>query len=202
MESVQRRAQLLRRGVQLEYLTLAWNVAGTALLTSAALWARSVALVGFGLDSLIEIFASLVVVWQLKGAPANVYAVREREGLRMIGWSFLALVVYVLWQALYVLAEQVHPGTSELGLVWLGATVAVMLLLAWGKHTTGRELDSAVLNTEARVTFVDGCLALVILVGVALNALVGWWWADPIAALIMVPLIAKEGWDALLRCPA
>jgi len=131
-----------------------------------------------------------------------VYAVREREGLRMIGWSFLALVVYVLWQALYVLAEQVHPGTSELGLVWLGATVAVMLLLAWGKHTTGRELDSAVLNTEARVTFVDGCLALVILVGVALNALVGWWWADPIAALIMVPLIAKEGWDALLRCPA
>jgi divalent metal cation (Fe/Co/Zn/Cd) transporter len=202
MESVQRRAQLLRRGVQLEYLTLAWNVAGTALLISAALWARSVALVGFGLDSLIEIFASLVVVWQLKGATANVYAVREREGLRMIGWSFLALVVYVLWQALYVLAEQVHPGTSELGLVWLGATVAVMLLLAWGKHTTGRELDSAVLNTEARVTFVDGCLALVILMGVALNALVGWWWADPIAALIMVPLIAKEGWDALLRCPA
>jgi hypothetical protein len=119
--------------VQLEYLTLAWNVAGTALLISAALWARSVALVGFGLDSLIEIFASLVVVWQLKGATANVYAVREREGLRMIGWSFLALVVYVLWQALYVLAEQVHPGTSELGLVWLGATVAVMLLLAWGR---------------------------------------------------------------------
>jgi divalent metal cation (Fe/Co/Zn/Cd) transporter len=183
---------LLNRGLYLEYLTLGWNVVGSAIIIGAAYLAGSVALAGFGIDSLIEIFASVVVVWQLRGSGKE----RERRALRLIGVAFLALAVYVLVQSVRTLVSQAHPAASLFGMVWLVATVAVMLLLAWGKYRTGKQLDNPVLLTESRVTLVDAYLAAAVLVGVALNALVGWWWADPLAGLVIVYYGIREGLHA------
>src|SRR5262245_1911277 len=130
-----RPSTLLNRGLLLEYATLAWNVVGTVVVVTAAVQARSVALAGFGLDSLIEIFASMIVVWQLRGTHER----RERVALRCIGAAFLALAVYVLAQCSYTLATGARPAPSLSGIVWLTLTVAAMLLLAAGKHVTGRD---------------------------------------------------------------
>lgn len=184
---------LIRRGLRLEYLTLGWNVVGAVVVLAAAFAARSVALAGFGLDSLIEIFASVVVVWQLSGAGRE----RERLALRLIGVSFFALALYVAAQTAYTLIARSHPDRSPLGLAWLAATLVVMLLLSWGKLVTGRRLGNTVLLTEARVTLIDGLLAGAVLVGLALNATLGWWWADPLAALVIVYYGVREGVAAL-----
>jgi divalent metal cation (Fe/Co/Zn/Cd) transporter len=182
-------ATLLRRGLQLEYLTLVWNVVGVVIVAFAAIAARSVALAGFGLDSLIEIFASVVVVWHLQGIAQD----RERPALRLIGGAFFTLAIYVLVQATYTLVTGPRPRTSVLGIVWLAATVIAMLLLARGKHVTGRRLNNPVLATEARVTLIDGILAATVLVGLVLNAVAGYWWADPLAGLVIVYYGLHEG---------
>jgi len=182
-------SSLLRRGLWLEYATLGWNVAGTAVVLIAALRTGSAALAGFGLDSAIEIFASLVVVWQLKGLEQG----RERLALKLIGAAFIALAVYVLVQSVWTLLATAHPAASPPGIVWLAATCIVMLLLAWGKSVTGRRLGNLVLTTEARVTLIDAALAAAVLVGVGLNALLGWWWADPLAGLVIVYYGLTEG---------
>lgn len=183
---------LLKRGLTLEYLTLGWNVVGAGIIIAAAVKAHSVALAGFGLDSLIEIFASVIVVWQLK----NIGHDRERLALRLIGGAFFALALYVLAQAIYTLLTRSHPGQSPGGIAWLAATLVAMLLLAWGKLVTGRQLNNPVLLTEARVTLIDGILAAAVLVGLVLNALFGWWWADPLAGLVIVYYGIKEGLHA------
>ena len=183
---------LLKRGLRLEYLTLAWNVIGTAIVISSAIAAGSVALAGFGIDSLIEIFASVVVVWQLNGTAQH----RERRALRLIGAAFFALVAYVLFQSARSVLLQIHPATSSLGIVWLAATLAAMVLLARGKHQTGLALNNSVLLTEARVTLIDAYLAAAVLAGLILNALFGWWWADPIAGLVIVYYGLREGQHA------
>lgn len=184
--------RLLRRGLRLEYATLAWNVVGTAVIIAAAVRAESAALAGFGLDSLIEIFASTIVVWQLKGVNQS----RERTALRLIGIAFFLLSLYVLVQSVYVLVSGQRPGSSPSGIAWLAATVVVMLFLAWGKLATGRRLRNPVLQTEARVTLVDAYLAAAVLVGVVLNGWLGWWWADPLAGLVIVYYGAREGREA------
>jgi len=189
MEGAALESTLLRRGLRLEYATLGWNVVGVGIVIAAAIAARSVALAGFGLDSLIEIFASVIVVWQLKGVNEH----RERRALRLIGGAFYALAVYVLIQAAYVLVRDVRPGTSVLGIVWLAATLIAMLLLASGKRVTGKQLGNAVLMTEAHVTLIDAYLAGAVLIGLILNALFGWWWADPLAGLVIVYYGIKEG---------
>jgi divalent metal cation (Fe/Co/Zn/Cd) transporter len=186
----------LRRGLLLEYLTLGWNVVGVAVLAFAAVAAGSVALAGFGLDSGIEIFASLVVVWQLRSA-AEAGAARERRALRLIGVAFLLLVAYVSIQAVWVLVTRTHPDASPAGIAWTGLTCVVMLGLAAGKARTGRALGSEVLMTEGRVTLVDAYLAGSVLVGLVLNATLGWWWADPAAALVIVGYGVREGRAAL-----
>lgn len=180
---------LLRRGLRLEYVTLGWNVIGVGIVIAAALAAHSVALAGFGLDSLIEIFASVIVVWQLKGVDER----RERQALRLIGGAFFALAIYVLVQAGYVLLARARPETSILGIVWLSATLIAMLLLAAGKRQTGARLGNAVLMTEAHVTLIDAYLAASVLVGLMLNALLHWWWADPLAGLVIVYYGISEG---------
>lgn len=180
---------LLGRGVWLEYATLLWNVVGSVLVISAAVGAASAALAGFGLDSLIEIFASVVVVWQLKGIEQG----RERRALKLIGSAFLLLAAYVLAQSLWTFWAEAHPAPSPIGMAWLTATIAAMLLLAWGKLVTGRQLSNPVLTAEARVTLIDAALAAAVLLGVGLNALLGWWWADPLAGLVIVYYGLKEG---------
>jgi len=186
------RARLMKRGFFLEYATLGWNVIGVGVILVAAGMARSVALAGFGLDSLIEIFASVVVLWQLFSVDDR----RERRALRLIGGAFFALAVYVLVQSAYVLLANVHARPSPGGIAWLALTVAVMLALAYGKRETGTKLGNAVLVTEARVTLIDALLAFAVLVGLAVNARFGWWWADPIAGLVIVYYGIREGTHA------
>jgi len=185
---------LLRRGVRLEYVTLGWNVIGAAVVMVAAFAVRSIALAGFGLDSLIEIFASIVVVWQLTGPQQ---AGQERQALRLIGVAFVLLSLYIAVQAVRTLVLGHHPGTSTGALVWLSLTVVVMLALAADKRLTGNALGNVVLQTEARVTLIDAGLAAAVLVGTALNAGLGWWWADPLAGLVIVYYCAREGAHAL-----
>jgi divalent metal cation (Fe/Co/Zn/Cd) transporter len=182
------RAALLRRGFALEYATLAWNVAGIVVLAIAALSARSVALAGFALDSLIEIGASTVVIWELSGTGEE----RQRRGLRLIGYAFAALAAYLLVQSTVVLAAGYHPRHSVLGIVWTAVTAAVMFALAVGKARTGTALGNPVLRTEGRVTLIDGILAAAVLLGLVLNAALGWWWADPAAGYLLVFYAARE----------
>ncbi len=176
------RRSLLRRGFALEYATLVWNVVGIIILASAAIEAKSVALAGFGLDSLIEIGASLVVIWELSGTGAA----RRRKALRIIGAAFGALGVYLLVQSTMVLVAGFHPEPSPLGIAWTTVTAATMFALAAGKARTGAALRNPVLTTEGRVTLIDGLLAAAVLLGLSLNSIAGWWWADPLAGYVLV----------------
>jgi divalent metal cation (Fe/Co/Zn/Cd) transporter len=182
------RDTLTRRGLHLEYATLGWNVIGVPVLVVAAVRSGSAAAAGFGFDSAIEIGASLVVVWELTGAPKE----REVLSLRLIRYAFLALAAYVTAQAAYTLIEGHHPGHSTLGIGWTAATCVVMLGLARGKAVTGRALGNPVLLAEGRVTLVDACLAAAVLIALTLNALAGWWWADPLAGLAIVGYALRE----------
>lgn len=188
-----REAGLLRRGRALEAATLGWNVAGIVLLGFAAVQARSVALAGFGLDSLIEIGASTVVLWELAGGDEA----RQHRALRLIGAAFVALAGYLLVQGIAVLASGFHARRSWLGIGWTAATAAVMFSLARGKARTGAALDNPVLLTEGRVTTIDGILAVTVLAGLALDAGLGWWWADPAAGFVLVYYAIREAFTAL-----
>ena len=188
---------LLRRGLGLEYATLGWNVIGLGVLAVAAIGAGSPALAGFGLDSLIEIFASLIVVWQLKGIHAD----RETRAMRLIGAAFAVLVAYLVIQLVIVFVTGVRPATSPPGIVWTALTFVVMLALAWGKIRTGRTLGNPVLRAEGKVTLVDAYLAGAVLAGLVLNALFGWWWADPLAGLVVIYYAAREARHAFKHTP-
>src|SRR5262245_24724972 len=192
-----RRARLLRRGLWLEYTTLGWNLVEIGFLILAAATARSVALAGFALDSGIEIFASLVVVSQLRVTSTPD---QHRRAVRLIGVAFLALAAYVVVQAAVTLAAGIRPDPSPLGIGWLAATCLVMLGLAAGKARTGRELAHPVLQAEAGVTLIDAALAAGILAGLTLNAAAGWWWADLAGGAVIVAYGIREGRDHL-RAP-
>ncbi|MEU2780046.1 cation transporter [Streptomyces sp. NPDC007162] len=182
------RRALVRRGSALEYVTLGWNVIGIVVLAVAALSARSVALAGFGLDSLIEIGASTVVVWELSGTGED----RRRRALKLIGVGFALLAVYLLVQSTWVLASGFRPHHSLLGIGWTAVTAAVMFTLAVGKARTGTALDDPVLKTEGRVTLIDGLLASAVLLGLLLNSLAGLWWADPATGYVLVYYALRE----------
>jgi divalent metal cation (Fe/Co/Zn/Cd) transporter len=188
-----RHARLLSRGRKLEAATLGWNIVGVLVLAFAAVQARSVALAGFGLDSLIEIGASTVVLWEL----ADVDQERRRRAMRLIGFAFVGLAVYLVIQSTVVLVVGFHPHHSPLGIVWTGVTAAVMFGLAFGKARTGVALDNPVLRAEGRITMIDGILATAVLVGLILNAVAGWWWADPLAGYVLLYYAVREARESL-----
>lgn len=182
------RVTLLRRGRLLEWCTLLWNVAAVVVLAVLALRAASVALAGFGLDSLIEIGASAVVLWELSGSGED----RQRRALRMIGVAFAALACYLLVQSTVAIVAGHHASPSPAGIVWTAVTALVMFALAFGKRRTGAALGNPVLETEGRVTFIDGLLATAVLLGLALDLWLGWWWADPLAGYVIVYYAVRE----------
>ena len=192
------RDDLRRRGLALEYATLAWNVVGVGMLAVTAWRSGSVALAGFGLDSLIEIFASVVVIWQLTDTAAD----REPRALRLLGGAFLLLALYVLLQSAVAWHTGARAAPSIPGMVWLLATIVAMLLLADGKRKVGRALGSVILLTESRVTLIDAALAGAVLLGVGANTLFGWWWADPLAGLVIVTYGIREARAALRHAAA
>ena len=186
--SVDRMSRLRRRGFVLEWITLAWNVVGVIILGFLAISAASTALAGFGLDSLIEIGASTVVLWELSGTGEQ----RQRRALRLIGAAFIALAAYLLVQSAVALITQHHPASSIGGIAWTAITAVTMFTLAGLKTRTGGALGNPVLETEGHVTFIDGLLAVAVLLGVTLNTVFGWWWADPLAGLVIVYYAIRE----------
>jgi divalent metal cation (Fe/Co/Zn/Cd) transporter len=181
-------ARSLRRGRQLEVLTLGWNLVGVAILAFAAIEAKSVALAGFGLDSVIEIGASTVVLWEL----ADVAQARQRTALRLIGSAFLTLAIYLGVQSTLVLVIGFRPHHSPIGIVWTAMTAIAMFALASGKARVGAALDNPVLRAEGRVTMIDGILATAVLSGLVLNTFAGWWWADPVTGYLILYYALRE----------
>ncbi|HEV3353150.1 MAG TPA: cation transporter [Acidimicrobiales bacterium] len=164
---------------------------------STGLAANSLALVAFGLDSCVEVFASIVVLWHLGGAPEEADPARARRAVRLIAGAFALLGVYLLVQAVRGFVTRHNPESSLVGTVFIAATVVVMFMLAWAKRRTGRSLGNRPLIANASLTFIDGCLATGILAALLADRLFGWWWADPLAAAI-VGLVAlneaRENW--------
>jgi divalent metal cation (Fe/Co/Zn/Cd) transporter len=140
------------------------------------------------LDSLIEIGASTVVLWELSGTGED----RQHRALRWIGSAFVALAAYLSVQSTVALVFQQHSSPSVAGIAWTGVTAVVMFALAFGKARTGRALGNPVLSTEGRVTFIDGLLAVAVLGGLVLDLVLGWWWADPVAGYVIVYYAVRE----------
>jgi divalent metal cation (Fe/Co/Zn/Cd) transporter len=187
------RSLTLSRGRQLEVITLSWNVIGVVILAYAAIEAKSVALAGFGLDSVIEIGASAVVLWEL----ADMAQARQLKAMRMIGSAFVALAIYLCAQSTFVLAVGFRPHHSSIGIVWTAVTAVAMFALASGKARIGAALDNPVLKAEGRVTMIDGVLATAVLSGLILNAFAGWWWADPVTGYVIVYYALREARGSL-----
>jgi divalent metal cation (Fe/Co/Zn/Cd) transporter len=194
------RAALVRRGLRLNYLGIGYNVLEAVVAVAAGLVAGSVALVGFGFDSVIEVTASAAAQWRLRSDVDPHRRERvERRTARIIGWSFLALAVYVALDSTAALAHRDAPERSVPGLVLLALSAIVMPWLARAKRRVARALVSGALEADAMQTSLCAYLSIIALAGVALNAFVGWWWADPVAALAMVPIIAREGVEGVRR---
>ena len=192
------RPTLVRQGLRLNYLTIAYNTVEAIVSLAAGLVAGSVALVGFGVDSGIEVTASVAAQWRLRADLDPVRRERvEHVTRRVIGVSFLALAVYVAVDSVKTLWEREGPEASTFGLVILVLSVLVMPLLARAKRRIARALRSRALEGDAAQTSLCAYLSVIALAGVGLNAAFGWWWADPVAALLMVPIIAKEGMEGL-----
>jgi divalent metal cation (Fe/Co/Zn/Cd) transporter len=183
---------LRRRALALEFVTIAWNLLEGVLAIVAGLLAGSVALVAFGLDSSVEVFASAVVVWELRGVDRR----RERRAVRAIGAAYLVVAVYILLDSGDALRIANRPEASPIGMLLLAATVLVMAVLGITKLRVGRELHSATVTADGRFSLVDGSLAGAVLVGLALTALFGWWWADALLAIGISLLAFREGREA------
>lgn len=190
------RRDLRRRALRLEYATIAWNLGEAVLTIGLGLAAGSLALVAFGTDSIIEVFASGVVVWHERpdrpGDPS-----RSARALRLVAVAFFALAVVLGAVAVQDLVIGRRPGESIPGIVYLALTALVMFGLAIAKLGVARRLGSAPLRSEAMLTYLDGILSVLTLTGLALNAAFGLWWADPAAALIVALVAASEGAQTL-----
>jgi divalent metal cation (Fe/Co/Zn/Cd) transporter len=185
-----RMARLRRRGFWLEYASMAWMTAEAAVAITAGVIASSIALVGFGLDSVIEFFAAAVVVWQLHGED------RETRAVRLIGVTFFALAAFLAVEGIRDLADRARPEQSIPGLAVTAAALVVMPLLAVAKRRTGRALGNRTLIADSAETAFCAVTSAAALLGVGLNAWLGWWWADPVAALVIGALAVKEGLEA------
>lgn len=189
------RGGLLRKGRVLEVLTLAWNAVEAVVAVGSGLLAGSTALVGFGVDSLIESLSGAILLWRLKEGEAG--EGREELALRLVGVSFLALAAWVGWDALGALLARDAPDESLVGICLAAVSLVVMPALARAKRGVARGLGSLALEADSRQTDLCAYLSAILLGGLMLNAALDWWWADPVAGLAMVPIIGKEGLEAL-----
>lgn len=192
------RSQLVRRGRYLEYFTIGYNSLEGLIAVGAGVLAVSIALVGFGFDSLIEVISGAVLLWRLHADVDEARRERvEAISLRIVGICFLVLALYVIHDSVEVLLKHQIPTESLIGIVLAAVSLIVMPLLVRAKRRVARSINSGALMADSKQTELCTYLSAILLGGLLLNALFGWWWADPIAALIMVPIIAKEGIEAL-----
>jgi divalent metal cation (Fe/Co/Zn/Cd) transporter len=192
--AVSRRADLLRGGRQLEYFTIAYNCLGGVASVAAGVIAGSISLVGFGLDSFIEVTSAAALIWRFgrDGDPVH-REVAERRSLRIVGVCFLALAAYIAYDSVAALLKHETPERSIPGMAIAVALLIVMPLLANAKRKVAAAIGSSAMQADARQTDFCTYLSAILVGGLLLNALFGLWWADPVAALCMVPIIAKEG---------
>src|SRR2546423_880308 len=197
------RRSAVRQGILLSYATIGYNSFEAIGSLIAGLLSGSVALVGFGIDSVIEVIASLAAQWRLR-ADANLSRRSDSEGLtlRIVGWCFVVLAAYVGIDSIKSLYLEEEPDRSWFGLFVLALSAIVMPALALAKRRVARKMESRALETEAKQTSLCAYLSVIALGGVALNAFFGWWWADPVAALVMVPIIGREGVQAIRLNPS
>ena len=188
-------SQKLRLGRRLEYFTLSWNLAEAAVAVGAGLFAGSIALIGFGFDSLIESLSGSILLWRLQGSEDG--EKRERLAHRMVGGSFFLLSLYVAFEAGKSLLHREEPKASVVGIILSVVSLIVMPLLARAKRRVAASLNSHTLVADSRQTDICAYLSAILLGGLLSNALFGWWWADPVAALCMLPMIFREGIEAL-----
>lgn len=192
------RASVARRGRRLEYFTIAWNIAEGVIAIVAGAFAGSISLVGFGIDSLIEVTSGAALLWRMTvDADAARREAIERRSLQIVGWCFVALAVYIAYEAAMSLWRREPPERSLPGIVLAAISLVTMPLLSRAKRKVAAALNSAAMRADAKQTEFCAYLSAILLIGLLLNAVLGWWWADPAAALIMVPIIANEGREAL-----
>lgn len=197
------RPALIRRGLLLEYLTVGWNVLEGIIAILAGIASGSIALIAFGVDSVVETISGVVLIWRLKTeerGELDYDAIErvERRAEQLVGVSFMLLAAYVAFEAIRTLVTAEAPDPSPIGIVLTAVSIAVMLWLARAKEQTGEALGSRALIADAHQTRACWYLSAVALAGLALNALLGWWWADPVAALAIVVLLVREGREALV----
>lgn len=193
MATAQVTGPLVRRAVRLEYFTIAWNILEATVAIGAGIAAGSIALVGFGFDSSIESFAAAVVLWQLRGAR---HEEREQRALRLIAVTFFVLAGYVVFESVRDLVTNSEPETSVVGIGVAVVSIIVMPTLGFAKRRLAERLGSQVLRADAAETFLCSWLSVILLAGLVLNGTVGWWWADPVAALGIAWLALREGREA------
>jgi divalent metal cation (Fe/Co/Zn/Cd) transporter len=186
------RRRLARRAALLAWFTIGWNTIEGIVAVGAGIAAGSIALVGFGLDSGVEVFAGAVVVWQLRGVSED----KEQRALRLIAVSFFALAAYTIAEASRDLLDGDHAATSLVGVVLAAVSLLVMPALAVAKRRTGRQLGNTVVVADSTETALCSYLSAILLGGLVLNAAVGWWWADPLAALGIAALAIRDGREA------
>ena len=196
------RALLLRRGMRLEFFTVGWNILEGLIAVGAGVIAGSIALIGFGVDSFVESVSGAILIWRLAAETRGTLdeeAVQrvENRAERLVGIAFLVLAAYVAFEAVRTLAAQEHPDASPVGIVLTALSIAVMLWLARAKRQTGEALGSRALVADSMQTYACWYLSVVTLAGLGLNALLGWWWADPVAALAIAVLLVREGVEAV-----
>ena len=185
----------IKRGRRLEYLTLGWNLGEAAVAIGAGLLAGSTALLGFGIDSLIESLSGSVLLWRLSHGEKGER--REQTARKLVGISLLILATYVGFEAAESLAKREPPAASYVGIALAVLSVIVMPLLARAKRKVAASLKSRAMHADSKQTDICAYLSAILLLGLGANALFGWWWADPVAALLMVPIIGKEGIEAM-----
>jgi len=192
------RAAAVHRGLSLEYFTVAWNLLEAAVALASGAVAGSIALIGFGLDSLIEVSSGGILLWRLRADHSEERRERmERTALKLVGASLLLLAAYVAGDSGFSLIRRQAPEKSLPGIVLAIASLIAMPLLARAKRRVASALGSSALHADSRQTDICAYLSAILLLGLLLNAAFGWWWADPLAGLVMVPLIAYEGSEAL-----
>jgi divalent metal cation (Fe/Co/Zn/Cd) transporter len=185
----------IQRGRRLEYLTIGWNMFEAAVAIGAGVFARSTALLGFGIDSLIESLSGSVLLWRLHHGEKGQR--REQQARKLVGISLLVVAAYVAFEAVESLVKREAPAVSYPGIGIAFLAVIVMPLLARAKRKVAASLGSRAMHADSRQSDICGYLSAILLIGLGANALLGWWWADPVAALVMVPIIGKEGIEAL-----
>lgn len=191
------RAESVRRGRWLEYLTIGWNSLEGLVAIASGLIAGSIALVSFGFDSLIEVSSGAALVWRLHMDSPEQREYSERIALKLVGTSFLLLAAYVIYDAAKSLINREPPETSYVGIGIAALSLVVMPFLARAKRGVAASISSRAMKADSRQTDICAYLSAILLGGLLLNAVFGWWWADPVAALVMVPIIVKEGIEGL-----